>query len=253
MPARSVIINADDLGLCPSVSRGIFAAWTLGAVGDSSVFANAPDLPELLQQAAQLGLPVGVHLNLTFGRPLSDPADIPALVSPAGVFLRHTQWCFPLPVEQIRRELTGQLRRVTELGWHPSHLDSHHHVQRYAEVQAVLIELAHAYRLPARAIDPADRTALSAAGIATPDHFSMTFYGGQATVETLIQLVAATPDGLLEVMTHPGYLSPELPGSYREAREQELAALTAARWRNYLAEHEIPIQGFAALGDGGSS
>ena len=250
MPAQALIINADDLGLCPSVNRGIFAAWAHGAIGDSSVFANAPDLANLLRQASHLGLPVGVHLNLTFGRPLSDPADIPMLVASDGCFMRREQWALPLPVEQVRRELTLQLSRVVELGWRPSHLDSHHHVHRYVEVLEVVIALAQAYALPVRAIDPAQQAALSAAGIATPESFSMAFYGEQATVDMLIQLVEDCPGGILEVMTHPGYCSPALPGSYREAREQELAALTAPRWRAYLLDHGVAIHGFRDRGQG---
>ncbi|HEY3418543.1 MAG TPA: ChbG/HpnK family deacetylase, partial [Armatimonadota bacterium] len=62
MPAAALIINADDLGYGPSVDRGIFAAWAQRAIGDSTAFANTDDLPLLLQQAGQVGLPVGIHL-----------------------------------------------------------------------------------------------------------------------------------------------------------------------------------------------
>ena len=247
MPAHAVIINADDLGLHPAVDRGIFHAWARGAIGDSSVFATAEHLPALLAEAAARGLPVGVHGNCTSGRPLSDPAEIPALLAPDGTFLRHEHWPRPLPAAQLRRELTRQVARVRALGWQPSHLDTHHHIHRYPEVWEILLDLARELRVPLRATTPEMRAAATSAGVPTPAAFSWDFYGEQATVETLIRLVDASPDGTLEIMTHPGYPAPDLASSYRAERAQELTALTDARWRDHLAAHEIAICGFGSL------
>lgn len=249
MPAEAVIINADDLGLWPSVDRGIFAAWSAGAVGDSTAFANAPALEEILSRARTAGLPVGIHLNLTFGRPLSDPADIPALVTPAGEFMKRQAWTLPLPEKQVRLELNRQAERVLATGWQPSHLDLHHHIHTYPEVLTAVIALARELHLPVRSVNPEMRVALRDAGIPTPDHFSMAFYAENATVETLIKLVADCPGGILEIMTHPGYADPDLPSSYREDRERELAALTDPAWQEFLSAGNIGIAGFATIFD----
>ena len=105
----------------------------------------------------------------------------------------------------------------------------------YPEVLETVIELARAHHLPVRAISPEMRAALREAGIATPDCFSMAFYGVAATVETLIAQCEECPGGVLELMTHPGYLSP-LPGSYREERRRRLdtrpTPAGAPTWRN---------------------
>jgi len=249
MAAEALIINADDLGLWPSVDHGIFAAWSAGAVGDSTVFVNAPALDEILARARDAGLPVGIHLNLTYGRPLSDPADIPALVTPAGEFMKRQAWSLPLPAEQIRLELGRQAERVLSVGCQPSHLDSHHHIHTYPEVLAAVIELARKLRLPVRSVNPEMRAALREADILTPDNFSMAFYGENATVDTLIKLVEECAGGTLEIMTHPGYTDRGLPSSYREERERELAALTDPVWREYLSAHGIPIVGFSTICD----
>lgn len=247
MPARALIINADDLGLWPSVNTGILQAWEQRAISDSTVLANAPDLAPLLDAARAARLPVGVHLNLTLGRPLSDPHEIPAFVTAQGAFMKRGQWPASLPIEQIRLELRRQVQRVLDLGWQPSHLDSHHHIHRYPEVLAVVIELARELHLPVRAVDDEMRSTLRAAGIPTPDCFTMGFYGEQATVDTLIAAVEAWPDGVLEVMAHPGHDAPDLPSSYREGREQELAVLTSRRWQAYLQERDIPLIGFGGI------
>ena len=73
MPATALIINADDLGLSPGVTAGIVQAWAERAISESSVLANAPQLPEILRAAHACGLPVGVHLNLTFGGRCATP------------------------------------------------------------------------------------------------------------------------------------------------------------------------------------
>ena len=247
MPAGALLINADDLGLWPSVDAGILHAWAQRAISGSTVFATVPRLPEVLRKAGDAGLPVGIHLNLTMGRPLSDAAEIPALVATNGAFMKRGQWTLPLPADQVARELRRQVEQVFDLGCSPTHLDSHHHIHRYPEVLPVVMALAQEFHLPVRSVDDEMRQVLRRAGIRTPDHFSMAFYGEQATLETLMQLVASCPDGTLEIMTHPGYATDDLPSSYREARAVELAVLTSPAWQAHLEERGIRLVGYAAI------
>jgi len=243
MAAEKLIINADDLGMWPSIDLGILAAWAEGGISDSTLMATSPNLPAVLHAAEAAGLPAGVHLNLTNGAPLSDPAEIPALVTPEGVFLRRQQWQHPLPIPQIRLELTRQVELILAHGWQPTHLDSHHHAHNTPEVLAVTIELAREHQLPVRATSDAMRDALRSVNIPTTDHFTIDFYAA-ATVERLIQLVDSCPGGVLEIMAHPGFISPDQPGAYRDDRQRELDALIDPRWHAYLAEKGIPLVGF---------
>lgn len=247
MPATALIINADDLGLCDSVNRGILDAWAQGAISDSSVFATLPDLPTVLAQAQEARLPVGIHLNLTYGQPLSHPLEIRGLVTPDGAFMRRDQWEGPLPLMAIRLELRRQIMRVLELGAQPTHLDSHHHIHRYPEVLSVVIGLATEFNLPLRAIDAAMRDQVRLAGVITPDAFAMAFYGPAATVETLQREAEQALPGVLEMMTHPGSYATDIPGSYRTERAQELAALTDPRWCAWREDRGIALCGFREL------
>jgi predicted glycoside hydrolase/deacetylase ChbG (UPF0249 family) len=249
MPAEAVIINADDLGLWPSVDKGIFDAWTAGVISDSSVFANVPNLSEVLRRGMAFGLPVGVHLTLTHGAPLSNPRVLPSLVTPEGQFMKRRQWQRPVPTEQIRREFTKQIEAVMAYGVQISHLDCHHHIQLFMEVQEILVELALKYGVPARAVDPMMRDMMRDEGVITPDHFSMAFYNVQASVETLIELVDNCPGGTLEIMCHPGYADQNLPSSYNEERARELVALTDPRWRTFMAARSIRLVSFTQLMD----
>ena len=195
---------------------------------------------------------MGVHLNLTFGRPVSDAGEVPALVGEDDAFMRRQQWTHPLPAAQVRRELRRQIERVLDAGIAPSHLDSHHHVHGYPEVLTEVLALAREFRLPVRALDAEMRARCRHADLPCPDHFSMAFYGAAASVETLIGLASSCPGGVLEIMTHPGYVTPDIPSTYRQERETELRALTDPRWHAWLHEHHIRRVGFADLDAGGN-
>lgn len=249
MPADAVIINADDLGIWPSVDKGIFDAWTAGVISDCSVFANVTNLSEVLRRANAFGLPVGVHLNLTHGVPLSHPRVIPGLVDSEGRFMKRRRWQRPISKDQIRREFAKQLEAVMSFGVVPSHLDCHHHIQLFMEVQEVMIEMAQRHDLPLRAVDPLMRDSMREEGLRTPDHFTMDFYGASARVETLIELVEECPGGTLEIMCHPGYEDQNMPSSYNEERARELVALTDPRWRTFMAARGIRLIGYGQLNE----
>lgn len=248
MSASAIIINADDLGLWPSIDDGIFAAWNNRSVSDSSVFANSAHLAIIIDRAKDIGMPVGIHLNLTCGRALSPLPDIPALVDKDGFFIDRKLWPVQLSADQIRSEFTRQIERVISLGLQPSHFDSHHHIHvYYPQIRQITQELALEYQLPLRAVDADMCSDLRANGLLCSDSFSMAFYGERATVETLINAVIECPGGVLEIMTHPGFFDDAMPGSYREERTHEYEVLTSASWRDYLAENGIPLINFTNL------
>ena len=68
-----LIVNADDYGYFPCVSRGILAAALGGVVTATGVLANSPFLEQHLSWLkSESRLDVGVHLCLTSGTPVSD-------------------------------------------------------------------------------------------------------------------------------------------------------------------------------------
>jgi hypothetical protein len=67
-------------------------------------------------------------------------------------------------------------------------------------------------------------------------------------VDPLLRLLEALPEGLSELMCHPGYDDPALaPSSYRAEREMELATLTHPRVQARLQELGIELVNFSAL------
>lgn len=68
----SLIINADDLGYCSARDNAIFQLFQRGVVTSASLLVNSGSSEAALPSALALGLPVGLHFNLTEGVPLSE-------------------------------------------------------------------------------------------------------------------------------------------------------------------------------------
>ena len=281
-PPKTLIVNADDLGLSPGVNRGILEAAQKGIVSSSTVMVNLPDAAAgvcLLQaEAPHAGL--GLHLNLTYGRPLLDPANVPGLVRGDGQFVSVSRglassrrW----QLAEVRAELNAQLERFVELtGTLPDHLDSHQMVGSLSPVcREVMLDLAETYSLPVRKggraafrgfeQEVARRLSLSDIWVPPllgsfpwrrydyvynrttlePDHFEMGFFDDTATVETLLRVLEGLPEGVTELVCHPGYLD-EVADGYR-GREVELAALTDERVVQKVRVEGIELVTFTVL------
>src|SRR5215216_3068432 len=69
---KRLIINSDDYGRTPDISRGIRNAHLRGVVTSTTCMMNIPttaaDIGVALKETPQLGM--GVHLVLTMGRPI---------------------------------------------------------------------------------------------------------------------------------------------------------------------------------------
>ena len=86
MPAR-IIFSADDFGRTEGVTNGILAAIDHGIVEQVSVLANGDDARRAYAELiARPSLLVRLHLNLTEGKPLSNPEALPHLVNESGFF-----------------------------------------------------------------------------------------------------------------------------------------------------------------------
>jgi len=79
--ARLLIVNADDFGRSEGIDNGIMRAHREGIVTSTTFMTNAPSTPHAASLARGTPtLDLGVHLVLTYARPLSNPARIRSLV-----------------------------------------------------------------------------------------------------------------------------------------------------------------------------
>jgi chitin disaccharide deacetylase len=223
---RRLIVNADDFGLTPGVSRGILGAHRHGIVTSTTVLVTQPVQRDVISRAQDTGLGLGLHVNLTLGEPLTAGRS---LVGEDGRFIRDARRAAArVSMKDVETEVAAQVDKFLALaGTAPTHLDSHHHVALLVPVREVLLATARRLGVPVRSEDSATRRRVRATGLRTPDHF----FGGSGpdaywTPARTLAHLRGLPPGVSEFMSHPGHFDDALSFSrYGRQRETELIAL----------------------------
>jgi hypothetical protein len=245
---RRLIVNADDFGLTDGVSRGILAAHRHGIVTSATMLVNGGIARERVAEALDAGLGLGLHVNLTLGRPLTRGRS---LAGADGTFVRDPKRAAArAEPKDVEREIAAQIEAFEKLARRsPTHLDSHHHVGTYAPVREPFFDAAARLGVPVRSEDAVSRAGARSRRLATPDHF----FGGSGPAAywspaTTLAHLRALPPGVSEFMTHPGLFDEDLAYSrYGRQRETELAALGSAAARAAAAALGIRLATFAQV------
>jgi len=262
--SRRLIVNADDFGFTADVNRGIVDAHRRGILTATTLMANGAAFDDAVRLARETPtLDIGCHFVLVGGRSMLPPHDpLPATV---------TELLRALVARRIRvyDELAAQLDRIREAGIRPTHLDTHKHTHLAPPVLDAVARLARRsgivwvrrpFDLPITASGvPWSKRAVSRGlslmrrrfhrvlesyGCRTTDHFAGFQITGRFRTAELIALLRSLPDGLTELMTHPGYCGPELLAArtrLKKSREDELAALTAPETRAAIEAESIHL------------
>ena len=266
---RTLIVNADDFGRTRGVSAGIVHAHLHGLVTTTTAMVNLPgalqDVAQASHEAPTLGL--GLHLNITCGRPLLDPADVPSLVAPDGSF--HTPDALiasghrPEPAH-VEREWRAQMEAFLRTGAQLDHLDSHHHAALFSpELWQICLTLAQEGGCGVRPPAPRETSddvlfsrfpngarhfatgvawkMLADRGVSSPERLVTRFFAQRAQLATLLSILESLPHGTTELMCHPGWLDAILlrASGYAREREAELEALTSSQTIRMAARAEI--------------
>jgi len=130
MSEAAVIVNADDLGMTEDVTRDILTCFDAGRITSATIMANGDAFETACEGVHRLGLAhrVGVHLNLTSGRPLT--TGMRSYCDGSGYMRVPFRRLFATPsaLAAIMAELRAQIGKVVAAGLKPSHIDSHHHI-----------------------------------------------------------------------------------------------------------------------------
>lgn len=252
-PHRLLIVNADDLGRTAGINEGIFAAHRDGIVSSATLMVAYPAAEQAaaaLAEHPELG--VGLHVQLTGGRPTLPGERVPSLVDEEGRLPRNPERVAGFDPADVLAEVENQLDRFLELvGRPPTHLDSHHHSHRLPVVLEALVEVARRHRLPVRNSSPVIARRLREAEVTTTDAFVERFFGEDTGLDTLVSVLAEVAPGSTELMCHPARVDDELraDSTYLDARERELATLTDPAAREAIARYRLRLATFAALAD----
>jgi predicted glycoside hydrolase/deacetylase ChbG (UPF0249 family) len=153
--ATQLVVNADDFGQSPGVSRGIVRAHREGVVTSTSVLGNCADLPgvaALLAEVPDLG--VGVHLSLVGGSPVSDVGRVGSLTDAEGRFPRRAQDFFAswmkghIQIDEIEHEFDAQISRLKAAGLSLDHLNTHRHLGFLPAVGSAMENVARKHKIP---------------------------------------------------------------------------------------------------------
>ena len=262
---RWIVLHADDFGMNSAVNAGILRAFREGLLTSTSLLANAPAAEEAcaawpllvgdLQADSIVSAPrrrlrgddlrpfdLGIHLNLTQGRPLSktypvellnDRGEFPGI----GPVFRRLRTADSRFRDGVQAELQLQIERLLDCGIQPAHLNGHQYVELMPGVAELIPALAEKYSI--RVVRVARETKLTrtilvegriasfavalikrhfahrfhrlcnGAELATPARFFGTAHAGRVTRTTLLRFLDfASPSGCTEIGLHPA----EAPG-----------------------------------------
>jgi chitin disaccharide deacetylase len=186
----------------------------------------------------------------------------------------------------VETELRRQITKIFSAGIMPTHLDGHKHVHILPGVSEIVIRLAQEFSIPrvrcpqekapafasllrtgrdsgiavakqyivGRAVSGFARRfkeKVAEAGLLSPAHFYGLTQTGFLDAQNLQDILDSLPEGISELMCHPGYADPRLVETGTRLlgqREIEVQALRAFQVRKLLAERGIRLASYRELG-----
>lgn len=281
---KQLIVNADDFGLHPLINAGIIKGHQEGFITSTSLMPSAPCWQEAVRLAKENPrLGIGVHLTLVGGVPSVLPKEqVSSLLDDDGLFLpdyvafAKRYYSGVVKKAELEAELRAQLERALSCGVNITHIDSHQHTHVLPGINSLVLKLSNEYniirvRIPkegylftggfqtgvGRLIGRsglsfcADMAALRAdsLGLRHPQHFYGMLAGGHLNAQLIANILRQLPEGVSEIMTHPGLDSAALGKvfSWQYHWREELDAYLDAGNKALLKELGIEPVSFAAL------
>jgi chitin disaccharide deacetylase len=264
---KYVILNADDYGYRPDVSKAIIDAHLNGILTSTSVLVNfvTSEDASLTKNAPGLGL--GLHLNLTSGKPLTQN-----WLTKYGEFSRPFRneprqfdreiWIpffAKFETSDVYTEYKAQIEKFKELfGKKPTHLDSHHYTSGFDKIFGAFVQVAKEYNLPVRQqvlFDYATNqhlmgnithiedlnNKLEKEGVKTTKYFSLKFLNRYENYLEVIQqeLEEIKENESIELAFHPGY--------EEEWRKRDLAILLDPKAKELFKNEDCELISFSDL------
>ena len=262
------------------MNRGILRAFQDGIVSSASLLVTGSAFEEAVALAEQNPkLDVGLHLTLVEERAVLGREILPTLVDETGRFPRTSGEFFRrtflgrISWDEVEREIAAQIARFQKTGLRLSHVDSHQHLHMFPPVFQIVRRLTRRIdnvwirnsagpwrRLPGVRTGRwfqrlgLNLTCLLARGLhgpplpQMPDGMFGFEVSGCLTRSALEQILRKIPDGLYELICHPGEGDKETCRQYHHwgyRWAEELEALTASETRCLLQEQKIALTSFA--------
>jgi len=260
--SKRVVLHADDFGMNEAVNQGIITSFAEGLLTSTSILANAPAASEACAAWTRLDLErssgrlpslsfrrglydsgsafdLGVHLNLTQGRPLTGEQYPAQLLDREGRFPGVFSLLARLAVggskyrQSVRRELVSQIESVRARGLLMTHLNGHQYVEMLPVVSEIFPELLKQFSIPIvrvarerglaattlwhsfrpaqwglaqvkRAFAASFRRRMNRAAAKHPRDYFGTAHAGTIDLKVMEQFLAMARSGVTEIGMHPG-------------------------------------------------
>lgn len=270
-----IIVNADDYGYFNCVSNGIIEAAKRGIVTATGILANN-DISTLASSLINTKeLDAGVHLNLTYGSPISKEMSnavmrwnghFPPLFTMAPAIMRKI-----VKVEFIEKEFRAQIEKCLENNLELLFLNSHEHIHMLPMIYPLTIKLANEYSIPfvrhsnsewIGKLNPGSllrNTIFSMLNVLnapkklakTPQLIGMTESGQLSINYFKKRFTRLKPGKVYELMCHPGYFDKEEISDQKLLNyhrwEDEFSVLTSDEFANMCYENKIELIGYRDL------
>ena len=255
MSPRYLIVTADDYNTDRERNRGILETVSRGIVTSVSVLANMPwEENSLAELKAACGPRIGIHLNLTRGKPLCP--ELKTLTHATGCFFtKQAAWRKALlgvfDLQETETEFAAQIEHLMTAGIVPDHIDGNNHIHVFPGIASVVARLADRYgirtvRLPLESfsffrqygqpnalkkyfiglLTKRARPIFRDHGLCFTDYFAGIQFPAVANTSSLRAFLQTLPHGVTELMCHPGFKNDTGNLFSTEEREQELDSLT---------------------------
>lgn len=145
---NKLVITADDFGMCKSVNDAIIECIEFGIIRSTNIMTNmdyCDDVKKLIEFRDSIS--VGLHWNLTVGKPLSKPNLIPNLLDSTGHFIdsktfRESIFHRKISYSELKSELLEQYRKFLSIYGKPDYWNSHENIHTHPLLFKFFIDLA---------------------------------------------------------------------------------------------------------------
>ena len=245
---KSVLVTADDFGLCDEVNEAVFLLHDRGVVTRTSVMVNSPSFDSGLEGLRRRpGLGTGIHLNMTDGRPVLPPEQVPSLVGRDGCFPGGRHYAVlayllsgRISMNELRAEWRAQIAKARAAGLELGHLNAHGHLHLLPPLHGVVADLLEESGIPCVRLvlgggslrgcilAPCSRRLLGllrrrGIEVRHPDRVLGLGHQGGLTAAAVARLLGSGGSGVTELLVHPatGDNPHHRRWSYAGARELE--------------------------------
>lgn len=151
--SKKINFNADDFGRDKPTNQKILDFFKSGQIDSASLMINMPAAAEAVKLARKNPkLRVGLHLNLTKGKPVSKFEEVKSLLGRDSRFLGwfalgKKLTLGQIKIEELKKEIRAQIKKFLSFGLKINHLDSHHHIHIHSTVFKILLPILKEYKV----------------------------------------------------------------------------------------------------------